>query len=54
MSFLFFILLFALTLLVVVSAAHLKSWTRDGRATGEDGLSDVEKFHLITRWGAHH
>lgn len=55
MTWFFFALIFVLTSAVILGADHLKSWDNDGRLPMDgNGLDDIEKFHLISRWGAHH
>jgi hypothetical protein len=55
MTLIFFSFIFVLTCAVILGAAHIKSWDRDGRLTMDDsGLCDLERFHVISRWGAHH
>ena len=54
MTWIFFLSIFLLTVSVVVGAIHSHSWDNDGRLTSRGGLCDHVKFHLISRWGAHH
>jgi hypothetical protein len=54
MAWTFFGFIFVLTCAVVSGAVYVKSWDADGRLTMDDsGLSDLDRFHLISRWGAH-
>ena len=38
--------------LFIIGAISLRTQESDGRIINADWLSDDEKFHLVSRWGA--
>ena len=50
----FFLSLVALLIGALGCTVYWRSWDSDGRLTSRGGLQDIDRFHLISRWGAHH